>query len=66
MDQAGVPAGPQAAVMHLLREAAARLVNDGAPKEVLDRDRRPVLRHRRAADRRRSALIAEFRQTRLR
>jgi ankyrin repeat protein len=35
MDQAGVAAGPQAAVMHLLREAAARLTNDGAPKEVL-------------------------------
>jgi truncated hemoglobin YjbI len=35
MDQAGVPAGPQAAVMHLLQDAAARLVNDGAAKEAL-------------------------------
>ena len=35
MDLAGVAAEPQAAVMHLLREAAARLVNDGAPKDVL-------------------------------
>ena len=35
MDEAGVAEGPQAAVMYLLRGAAARLVNDGAPKEVL-------------------------------
>ena len=35
MDQAGVAVGPQAAVMRLLREAAARLENDGAPLPVL-------------------------------
>jgi ankyrin repeat protein len=35
MDQAGITAGPQAAVMRLLREAAARLENDGAPLAVL-------------------------------
>jgi truncated hemoglobin YjbI len=35
LDQAGVAAGPQAAVMRLLREAAARLENDGAPLAVL-------------------------------
>jgi ankyrin repeat protein len=35
MDQAGIAAGPQAAVMRLLREAAARLENDGAPLAVL-------------------------------
>jgi truncated hemoglobin YjbI len=35
MDQAGVAGGPQAAVMRLLREAAARLENDGAPLAVL-------------------------------
>jgi truncated hemoglobin YjbI len=35
MDEAGVTEGPQAAVMYLLQGAAARLVNDGAPKEVL-------------------------------
>jgi ankyrin repeat protein len=35
MDQAGVATGPQAAVMRLLREAAARLENDGAPLPLL-------------------------------
>jgi ankyrin repeat protein len=35
MDRADVAAGPQAAVMRLLREAAARLENDGAPLAVL-------------------------------
>ncbi len=35
MDEAGVAAGPQAAVLRLLREAAARLENDGAPLAVL-------------------------------
>jgi truncated hemoglobin YjbI len=35
LEQAGVAEGPQAAVMHLLREAAAHLVNDGAPRDVL-------------------------------
>jgi ankyrin repeat protein len=35
MDQAGVAAEPQATVMRLLREAAARLENDGAPLAVL-------------------------------
>jgi len=35
MGEAGVGAPAQAAVLDLLREPAARLVNDGAPKEVL-------------------------------
>jgi ankyrin repeat protein len=35
MDDAGVAEGAQADVMVLLRGAAARLVNDGAPKQVL-------------------------------
>jgi ankyrin repeat protein len=35
MDEAGVAEPAQAAVMDLLRGPAARLVNDGAPKEVL-------------------------------
>jgi ankyrin repeat protein/truncated hemoglobin YjbI len=35
LEHAGVAEEPQAAVMHLLREAAAHLVNDGAPRDVL-------------------------------
>jgi ankyrin repeat protein len=35
MDEAGVAKGAQTDVMDLLRPAAARLLNDGAPKEVL-------------------------------
>jgi ankyrin repeat protein len=35
MDAAGIAQSAQAAVMDLLRGPAARLVNDGAPKEVL-------------------------------
>ena len=34
MHAAGVAEGAQAAVMDLLRGPAARLVNDGAPKEL--------------------------------
>jgi len=35
MGEAGIAAGAQAAVLGLLRGPAARLVNDGAPKQVL-------------------------------